>query len=58
MTFGKFNTIPASLLVYTLAKFLWSLNCTENKSTSSDLCLSLVYGTAGNLFFFKLHNNV
>lgn len=52
MTFGKFNTIPTSLLVYTLAKFLWSLNCTENKSTSSDLCLSLVYGTAGNLFLF------
>lgn len=54
MTFGKFNTIPTSLLVYTLAKFLWSLNCTENKSTSSDSCLSLVYGTAGNLFFFKI----
>lgn len=28
MTFGKFNTIPTSLLVYTLAKFLWSLNHT------------------------------
>lgn len=42
MTLGKFNTIPTSLLVYTLAKFLWSLNYTENKSTSSDLCLSLV----------------